>query len=105
MQMKKSSGNALKWIVAIILLPFRPLMVIMPIIFGNHSSPEFQEVIVLRVEALTGILSEARIESEIQGAGVRLGDKVALWGSYRAGILIVIRGYNYTTGADIRLRR
>lgn len=85
------------------MLPFRPLMVLMALIFSPRQTPEMQEVIVLRVEDAGGKLTEARIEADIHGAGVRLGDHVTLWGQYRSGVLIVQRGYNHSSGADIRM--
>lgn len=107
MKMRKTgewSGTVLKGLIALLILPFRPLMILMGLIFGLRSTAEIQEVIVLRVEdAATGHITEARIETDMRGAGVRLGDHVALWGQYRGGVLIVSRGYNYNAGAEIRM--
>jgi len=97
------SGNTLKGLIGLMLLPFRPLMVLIALIFSPRQTPEMQEVIVLRVENAVGRLIEARIEADIHGAGVRLGDHVTLWGQYRSGVLIVRRGYNHSSGADIRM--
>ncbi len=79
------------------------MMVLMAVIFGQRQAPEWQDVIVLRVEDAGGRLTEARIEADLHGAGVRLGDHVTLWGQYRGGVLIVRRGYNHSSGADIRM--
>lgn len=107
-QMRKSgdwTGTTLKGLLALIALPFRPLMVLTALLFGQRSTPEFQEVTVLRVEDIAGRPVQARIEAEIRGAVVELGDEVELWGHYRNGVLIVSRGYNSSTNAEIRLHK
>lgn len=48
---------------------------------------------------------EARVEGDLVGSQPRLHQKVSLWGPYRNGLLIVNRGYNHDTRAEIRVHR
>jgi hypothetical protein len=54
--------------------------------------------------ASDGASREARIEGDLAGGQPRLHQKVSLWGRYRGGLLIVKRGYNHDTGAEISVR-
>jgi hypothetical protein len=108
-QMRKPSDwtrTALNWIWALITLPFRFQRALNGPHFGNrYPIPEFQEVTVLRVKDATGKSVQARLEGELLGAVAELGDEVELWGHYRGGLLIVSRGYNDSTKAEIRLNK
>lgn len=86
------------------LLPFRPLMILMTMAVSGRSQTEFRDVIILRVDDPSKGIVEARIESELRGSAARLGDEVSLWGEYRHNTLIVSHGFNHTTNADIILR-
>jgi hypothetical protein len=48
---------------------------------------------------------EARVEGDLAGGQPRLSQKVSLWGRYRGGVLIVNRGYNHDTSAEILVHR
>src|SRR5712691_2392168 len=48
---------------------------------------------------------EARVEGDLVGSQPSLHQKVSLWGHYRKGLLIVNRGYNHDTKAEIRVHR
>ncbi len=86
-----------------ILLFVQPLLILAALIFKGRGPREMVEVVVLRVQDSAGRTSEARIEREMRGAGVRLGDSVALWGHFRGSLLYVRGGFNHTTGAELRL--
>lgn len=48
---------------------------------------------------------EARVEGDLIGSQPSLHQKVSLWGHNRGGTLIVNRGYNHDTKAEIHVRR
>jgi hypothetical protein len=48
---------------------------------------------------------EARVEGDLVGSQPSLHQKVSLWGHYRKGLLIVNRGYNHDTKAEISVHR
>jgi hypothetical protein len=56
----------------------------------------------IRVWRSDGTSGEARFEGDFTASIPAPGDRVSLWGSSRAGILIVKRAYNHNTGAKIK---
>jgi len=55
--------------------------------------------------ASDGAKCEARVEGDLTGSQPSLRQPVSLWGHYRGGTLIVSRGYNHDTKAEIHVRR
>jgi hypothetical protein len=47
---------------------------------------------------------EARVEGDLIGSQPSLRQQISLWGRYRGGVLIVKRGYNHNTKAEIHVR-
>ena len=98
------AGGILRNAFALVLLPFRPAMVLASMIFGSRKPTEHQTVYVVRVQQANGRISQVRIEHEIVGATVDLGDYVSIWGKERAGVIVVTRAYSHTVGAEVRLK-
>lgn len=87
-----------------LLLVFRPMLLVMGLI-GLNAHPERKMTITtIRITRSDGRIFNARLEGDLMGAGVNLGDDVSLWGSNRSGTLIVKRGYNHTTSSEIQVR-
>ena len=72
---------------------------------GGHPKPNWETNITsVRVRRQDGAEREARLEGNIVGGSISLGDPVSIWGKDVSGTLIVQRAYNHSTGAEIRLR-
>ena len=86
------------------LLIFKPMMLVMGLV-GLSSRPERKMTITtIRLQRPDGVVRNARLEGDLMGAGVSLGDTVSLWGSDRSGTVIVKRAYNHTTSSEISVR-
>ena len=88
----------------IILLIFRPAMVLAAWVLRGRSPTESQPVFIVRIERADGGLEQARIESDLVGATMDLGDHVSIWGERRGGVIVVKHAFNHTIGAEVRLR-
>lgn len=73
-------------------------------ILRGRSPTENQPVFILRIERDDGELEQARIESDLDGATMDLGDRVSIWGKRRGGVTIVSKAFNHTIGAEVRLK-
>lgn len=72
---------------------------------GGRPNPNWETNITsVRVRRDDGAEREARMEGEIVGGSVSLGDPASFWGTDVSGTLIVDRAYNHKTGAEIRVR-
>lgn len=98
------AGNTVRFIFALILLPFQPLMVLAAWILGGRRPEERQVVYVVRVQRPDGAIGQARIERDILGATLDVGDYVSIWGKKQSGVLVVNRAYNHTVGAELAVR-
>jgi hypothetical protein len=97
------SGDLLRFIVALLLLPLRPLMILAAWIFGGRKSPETQTIYMVRVQRSDGTIAQARVEQDIEGVTMDLGDYVSIWGANRSGALVVKHAYNHTVGGEVKL--
>ncbi len=91
-------------LLGVLLLVFRPAMVLAAWVLRGRTPAEHQTVLVLRIERDDGGLEQARIESDLDGATMDLGDRVSIWGKRRAGVVIVKYAFNHTVGAEVRLK-
>ena len=85
------------------MLPFRPLMGLATLVLGGGSK-ETQEVYLIRVQDAGGGVQVARIEKNIGGATLDMGDYVSIWGFSRGGVCVVRRAFNHSVGAEVKLR-
>ena len=90
-------------LLGILLFVFRPAMVLAAWVLRGRSPTEHKTVLILRIERDDGGLEQARIESDLDGATMDLGDRVSIWGKRRAGVVIVKYAFNHTVGAEVRL--
>lgn len=93
-----------KGLLGVLLFVFRPAMVLAAWLLRGRSPTENQIILVLRIERDDGGLEQARIESDLDGATMDLGDRVSIWGKRRAGVVIVKYAFNHTIGAEVRLK-
>lgn len=100
----KSRTGFFRGTLGILLFVFRPAMVLSAWILRGRSSLEHQPVFILRIERDDGGLEQARIESDLDGATMDLGDRVSIWGKRRGGVTIVNQAFNHTIGAEVRLK-
>lgn len=91
-------------LLGILLFVFRPAMMLSAWILRGRSPTENQPVFILRIERDDGELEQARIESDLDGATMDLGDRVSIWGKRRGGVTIVSKAFNHTIGAEVRLK-
>lgn len=100
-----------EWSYAVLGCLFFPLLLVLKpfmfatTMFGMMSKPERKMTInTIRVLRSDGKMPNARLEGDLMGAGISLGDEVSLWGHDRSGTLIVQRAYNHTTLSEIQVR-
>lgn len=105
----KASPNiisaVLKVTLAIILLPFRPLIVLSALIFGHKPQQEKETVYTIRLEQPDGKGAEVRVEGEIVTSLAIRGDYISIWGKDKAGALLARKIFNHTSGVETILRR
>lgn len=82
---------------------FRLLVEVIWILANIRENHETKRVTMtrLRVRTSDGTQQDAQMRGNMKGANLSLGDTVSLWGWRRKGILVVHRGYNYTSKAII----
>lgn len=100
----KSRTGFFRGILGLLLFAFRPGMVLSAWVLRGRSSPEHQPVFILRIERDDGRVEQARIESDLYGATMDLGDRVSIWGKRRGGVAVVSKAFNHTIGAEVRLK-
>jgi hypothetical protein len=95
----------LKFTFAIILLPFRPLIVLTALMFGNRPQPEKETVYTIRIEQPDGTGAEVRVEGEVTTSLAIRGDYISTWGKNRGGALLARNIFNHTSGVETILKR
>lgn len=95
----------LKMTMALILLPFRPLIVLSALIFGQRSQREKETVYTIRIEQPDGRGAETRVEGEVTTSLAIRGDYISIWGKDRGGVLLAKKIFNHTSGVETILRR
>jgi hypothetical protein len=72
---------------------------------GGRPNPNWETNITsVRLRRDDGAEREARMEGEVVGGSISLGDPASFWGADVNGTLIVDRAFNHKTGAEIRVR-
>lgn len=72
---------------------------------GGRPNPNWETNITsVRVRRQDGVQREARLEGDIVGGSISLGDDISLWGADVRGTLIADCAYNHNTKAEIRVR-
>lgn len=79
-------------------------MVLAAWVLRGRSPTERETVLIIRIERDDGGLEQARIESDLIGATMDLGDHVSIWGEHRGGVVVVKHAFNHTIGAEVRLK-
>lgn len=97
--------SILRGTLAFFLLLFRPFLVLAAWIFGGHKPTEYRTIYLVRVQRTDRTIGQARIEHDMVGATMDLGDYVSIWGHSRRGIVFVQRAYNHTVDAEVRLHQ
>ena len=95
---KKDSSGWLRTLIGIVMLPFKPVMVLLAWIFGGNRPKEKKDIYIIRIEESTGNIVETRFEDELKGTMVSVGDYVSVWGVLKYGVLYIKEGFNHTTG-------
>jgi hypothetical protein len=98
-------AGAARGVLGLLMLAFKPLLVLAGWLFGGGRQQEMQTVYILTVTRPDGTVAQARMEGECRGALPALGHPVSLWGSWRHGVLAVRTGFNHFVNADIVLRK
>ncbi len=101
----KSRTGFFRGILGVLLFAFRPAMVLSAWVLRGRSPSVHQPVFILRIERNDGGLEQARIESDLDGATMDVGDLVSIWGKRRGGITIVSHAFNHTIGAEVRTKK
>ncbi len=95
----------LKVALAIIMLPFRPVIVLSALIFGHKPQPEKETVYTIRLEKPDGLGAEARVEGEVTTALAIRGDYISVWGIEKGGAILARKIFNHTSGVETLLKR
>lgn len=98
-------ASVLKITLAIILLPFRPLIVLSALIFGHRPQQEKETVYIIRIEQPDGRGAEVRVEGEVITSLAIRGDYISVWGNDRGGALLAKKIFNHTSGVETILKR
>ncbi len=93
-----------EWVLRILSFPFIAMTAMNKLTAMNASNQRMQNIYKLRIETGASTIREARIEGYLDGSEPALSEYVALWGKDDRGMLVVERGYNWTTGAEIHFR-
>lgn len=100
----KTRTGFFRGLLGILLFVFRPAMVLAAWVLRGRSPTENQPVFIIRIERDDGGLEQARIECDLVGATMDLGDHVSIWGARRGGVVVVKHAFNHTIGAEVRLK-
>lgn len=98
------AGDILHYGVSTALLVTKPLYGLMSLVSGARQPKEYKSIYTFRVRTPDNDIVEARIERDIVGATISLGDYVSIWGQISGGIVIVKHAYNHTVKGEVRLR-
>jgi hypothetical protein len=79
-------------------------MGLMTLASGGSRPKEHKNVHVLRVQKTDGTAVMARIEHDMVGATIDMGDYVSIWGDTSGGVVIVKLAFNHTVNGEVRLR-
>lgn len=102
---KWEAGDAIRMVIGCIMLPIQPLMALLTLFGFGNKPKEARSIATFRVERSDGTLCQARIEHDLMGATIDVGDYVSVWGIERGGVLVVEHAYNHTVGGEVILRR
>jgi hypothetical protein len=98
------AGDVLHGAITGMLLITKPLYGLMSLGSGARKPKEFKSIFTFRVRTPRNEIVEARIEKDILGASISLGDYVSIWGKISGGVVIVHHAYNHTVRGEVRLR-
>ena len=99
-----TAGDILHYGVSTVLLVTEPLYGLMSLVSGARRPKEYKSIYTFRVKTPNNDIVEARIERDIVGATISLGDYVSIWGQMSGGVVIVNHAYNHTVKGEVRLR-
>lgn len=99
------AGGWLQGLFGCVMLPFQPIAALFALSGLANRPKETKTIITFRVRCLDGTICQARVERDLAGATVDIGDFISVWGALRNGVLIVKHAYNHTVGGEIILRR
>lgn len=95
------AGGVAKGLIALVMLPLQPLIVLSALIFRGRSPKERVPHYVVRLNSPDGTVHVARFERELRKATIAAGDYVSIWGTERSGVCIVRRAYNHSVSAEV----
>jgi hypothetical protein len=98
-------GDFLRVFIGCLLLPLQPILALLTLLGGGSKPKEAQSIATFRVRRADGTVCQGRIEHDIIGATIDVGDYVSVWGSERGGVLVVEHAYNHTVGGEVILKR
>jgi len=98
------AGDVLHYGISAALLVTKPLYGLMSIASGARKPKELKSVATFRVRSPRGMLVEVRIEKDVIGASINIGDYVSAWGQVNGGVVILRNAYNHTVRGEVRLR-
>jgi hypothetical protein len=100
---KVKTGDVLKIIFGIPLLFINFVAGIMTLFSGGSRPKDYKHVFTFRVQRANGTIVLARIERDMIGATINIGDHVSVWGKESSGVVIVIKAFNHTINGEVRL--
>ena len=80
------AGDVLHGAVTTVLLVTNPLYGLMSLVSGARRPKEYKSIFTFRVRTPRNEIVEARIEKDILGASISLGDYVSIWGTMLGGL-------------------
>jgi len=98
------TGDVLHYGLSTVLLVTRPLYGLMSFASGARKPKEHKNVLTYRVRTPGGDLVEVRIEKDIMGASISMGDYITVWGREVGGVIIVRNAYNHTVRGEVRVK-
>lgn len=98
------AGDVLHYGISAALLVTKPLYGLMSIASGARKPKEFRSIATFRIRTARGQLVEVRIEKDVVGATINIGDYVSAWGQVSGGVVILRNAYNHTIRGEVRLR-
>jgi hypothetical protein len=98
------AGDIVHYGISTVLLVTKPLYGLMSLVSGARRPKEYKSIYTFRVRTPHNDVVEARIERDIIGASISLGDYVSIWGRMSGGVVIVQHAYNHTVKGEVRLK-
>jgi hypothetical protein len=87
-----------------VLLVANPIYGLMSIGSRLGKPKEYKRILTFRVKNPNNDVFDIRVEKEMVGASIRLGDYLSVWGRMSGGVVVLEHAYNHSVRGEVRLR-